>query len=596
MTSRVKNEQGHTFHIPVMGTGFTIDTPLRVARYGISSVVSLVDDVLIEYVRRHHCTASGEPYEPIGAREPDSRARRITAYLDLLHRMISRQVDALRASPFEPGSEITRYYELLPEGPRKAQYRDMQACTDPVRRAALQKELRTRTTVGTVDVNIMTKLDRQPYRDGKKLAHEFSDAMSALRGYANSVLCSSIIFSAGLNPHLYGYVTAFKDFFPDATGGFRKQIVLKVSDFRSAMVQGRYFAKHGLWVSEFRVESGLNCGGHAFATKGDLAGPILQEFVDRREELAAQLLKVYGKAVAAAGYAAPSVAPPVRVTYQGGVATAAEHEMLMETFHLDGIGWGTPFLLVPEATCVDDDTLRKLAEADEEAVCLGEASPLGIPFWTLRDSASEEARRRRIAQGAPGSGCPKGFLELDTEFGEMPLCRASRAYQSLKLASLSSADLTEPQREAVRRDVMARSCICHDLGGGAGIKYGFDRDATPAVCPSKSIVSFSSIVSFDDMVGHIYARLSLLTDAHRPHVFLRELSLNIAYLRQQIDRHTLGLAVQKAGHFREFHDNLSAGIAYYRERVARLALDAQDRFSSELANLESELSALPLPA
>ena len=26
----------HTFHIPVMGTGFTIDTPLRVAKYGIS--------------------------------------------------------------------------------------------------------------------------------------------------------------------------------------------------------------------------------------------------------------------------------------------------------------------------------------------------------------------------------------------------------------------------------------------------------------------------------------------------------------------------------------------------------------------------------
>ena len=31
-----------------VGTGFTIDTPLKVARYGISSVVSLVDDVLIE--------------------------------------------------------------------------------------------------------------------------------------------------------------------------------------------------------------------------------------------------------------------------------------------------------------------------------------------------------------------------------------------------------------------------------------------------------------------------------------------------------------------------------------------------------------------
>ena len=34
----------HTFHIPVMGTGFTIDTPLKVARYGVSSVIQIVDD------------------------------------------------------------------------------------------------------------------------------------------------------------------------------------------------------------------------------------------------------------------------------------------------------------------------------------------------------------------------------------------------------------------------------------------------------------------------------------------------------------------------------------------------------------------------
>ena len=37
----------HTFHIPVMGTGFTLDTPLKVAHLGIDSVVSIVDDVLI---------------------------------------------------------------------------------------------------------------------------------------------------------------------------------------------------------------------------------------------------------------------------------------------------------------------------------------------------------------------------------------------------------------------------------------------------------------------------------------------------------------------------------------------------------------------
>ena len=42
----------HTFHIPVMGTAFTIDTPIKVARFGISSVMSIGDDELCETMRR----------------------------------------------------------------------------------------------------------------------------------------------------------------------------------------------------------------------------------------------------------------------------------------------------------------------------------------------------------------------------------------------------------------------------------------------------------------------------------------------------------------------------------------------------------------
>ena len=69
-----------------------------------------------------------------------------------------------------------------------------------------------------------------------------------------------------------------EDFYPDENGHLRKRIILKVSDFRSALVQGKLLAKKGLWISEFRIESGLNCGGHAFPTEGLLLGPILEEF------------------------------------------------------------------------------------------------------------------------------------------------------------------------------------------------------------------------------------------------------------------------------------------------------------------------------
>lgn len=45
----------HQFHIPVMGVAFTIDSPIKVAPYGISSVISMVDDELIEQLRAYYC-------------------------------------------------------------------------------------------------------------------------------------------------------------------------------------------------------------------------------------------------------------------------------------------------------------------------------------------------------------------------------------------------------------------------------------------------------------------------------------------------------------------------------------------------------------
>ncbi len=268
----------HTFHIPVLGTGFSIDTPLRVAKYGISSVISLVDDVLIEQMRKFHCNRAGEPYEEISSRDEDARARRITAYLNLIDRLVRRQVEKLQSSPFQSGSEIMQYYEMLPENLFKQAFHDMLATTDSEKKARLGDLLRRHAVPGSIDVNIMTKLDRDIYRNGKKLAPEFSSAMAALRGYANSTLCSSIIFSAGINRRLYNYITEFDDFYPDENGLMKKKIVLKVSDYRSAEVQGRFLAKRGLWVSEYRIESGLNCGGHTFASKGQLLGPVLEEF------------------------------------------------------------------------------------------------------------------------------------------------------------------------------------------------------------------------------------------------------------------------------------------------------------------------------
>lgn len=98
-----------------MGLAFTIDSPLKVARFGISSVVSIVEDKLVEMMRKHYYTLHNLNYTPITAQEPDARSRRITDYLNLLNDLVKKQVDQLKQSAFEAGSEIVKYFEMLPD-------------------------------------------------------------------------------------------------------------------------------------------------------------------------------------------------------------------------------------------------------------------------------------------------------------------------------------------------------------------------------------------------------------------------------------------------------------------------------------------------
>jgi hypothetical protein len=445
-TNMRNQNPAHTFFLPVMGIGFTIDTPLKIARYGVSSVISLVDDTFIEQMRKYHSKLAGQPYEEIGRKEEDYRAKRISAYLNLVDQLVKQQVEDLQASPFEPGSEITRYFELLPPSKLKAKYRQMTESEDPIEKERLQKELRLSAVPGTIDVNIMTKVDRINYRKGEALAPEYSDTRSALRGYANSTLRSSIVLSAGLNPQLYTYIAHFEDFFPDIKGRLNKQIVLKVSDFRSAEVQAKFLAKRGLWVSEYRIESGLNCGGHAFAAKGHLMGPILEEFRIKKDELVEQTHDFYLKSLPAQYQDKVTDPHDVRLTVAGGIGTAEEHQFLLQYYNVDRAGWGTPFLLVPEVTNVDDEHLQKLADATDDDVYLSAASPLKVPFWNLRTSASEETRRKHIVEGKPGSVCPKGHGAIfDTEFTEIPECIAARRYVGQKVDSLQNTVVHLPR-------------------------------------------------------------------------------------------------------------------------------------------------------
>jgi hypothetical protein len=579
----------HTFHIPVLGLCYSIDTPLKVARYGISSVVSIIEDELIEDMRAYHSLKNNLEYLPITVKEQDYRAKRITAYLNLLQDLVACQLETLRNADYKD-PDVVKYFQLLPStSVWRKRFFEMLIAGNTVNKETLWEELKEVITPGSIDVNIMAKVDNASYSSsGEKLPSEYSDALSALRGYAQSRLCSSLVFSAGYNPRLYSYAEEFNDFYPTNTGEIRKKIILKVSDYRSALVQGKILAKRGLWVSEFRIESGLNCGGHAFATDGLLLGPILEEFRLKREELTTELYQMCNDALKAKGRTIFSSRPQQRITAQGGVGTAKEHQFLLEHFELDSIGWGSPFLLVPEATNVDPTTLSELANAKKDDYFLSDASPLGVPFNNFRRSSSEHQRKARIEKLRAGSPCYKKYLSSNTEFTEQPICTASREYQVLKEEQIKSSGASVGQITSAIEKLQEKDCLCEGLTSSVRINnemYLPHKLSAVAICPGPNLAYFSGVFSLKTMIDHIYGRTNINNALSRPHMFLNELELYVDYLKKRVLEYIQSPSEKQLVYLTKFKTNLLSGIAFYRTTADLLS----DEAGNELDHFKEEL-------
>lgn len=586
----------HTFHIPVLGLAYSVDTPIKVAHLGISSVTSVVDDFLLERMRKFYTEQEGWEYTPISVKEAGYRSKRVTAYLNTMLRIIGRKSEALKNESFAQNGDLTRYYELLPDtSALKGIYLRYKTMPDGAEKHQLELELKSKVVTGAVDVNIMSKVDKMNYSATGEESN--SDALESLKGFADSDLASSVVLSAGMNPRLYSYLETFPDFYPDAQQQIRKKIILKVSDYRSAVIQAKFLAKKGLWVSEFRIESGLNCGGHAFATEGYLLGPILEEFKNKRAEMVSELFQLYGRALEAKQIFC-ATPPSLRISVQGGIGTAEENAFLLNYYEMDATGWGSPFLLVPEATTVDPETLEALTHAVPEDFYISNASPLGIPFNNFRPSTAEKQRLERIAKNRPGSPCVKKFLVSNTEFTAEPICTASRQYQSLKIKQLKQEEADPAQLQKKVDAVTEKTCLCDGLSASAYLTYDIlkpKENRAVSICPGPNLAYFSGSFSLEEMVRHIYGKLNILADIPRSHVFINELKLYVDYLRKDMEANLEDL--KKAKYLQKFRDQLQNGINYYKELIPRIHIQTdtfRKKMMDELLELEKQVMAFQL--
>lgn len=549
------NNNIHTFHIPVMGLAYTIDSPVRIAHYGISSAISIMDDDLIERMNAFYSEKFSIPYQEITKKISDYRAKRITAYLNLVDHIVSEKFNAFKDELVHSRTVLENFIAMLPGKSEIKKKLEAFVNTDAIK-SNLRSYLEQHLAPGSIDVNIMTKVDRQNTENNTLLPDQFNDAHAALRGFAKSKLSSSVILSAGLNPKLYAYFEEFPDFYPDKDFRLKKKVIIKVSDFRSALIQGNYFAKKGIWVSEFRIESGLNCGGHAFASDGTLLGPVLDEFRQKKQELIDTAYELFCKALQQKEYPVPPLPPELRITVQGGIGTHKEHEFLLNYYNTDSVGWGSPFLLVPEATAADNATRELLAKAKEEDLYTSNMSPLGVPFNAVKGMTNDNLRLKRISLGKPGSSCPKKYLALDKEYDALGMCTASLKYQKRKLSNFSYAD---NQQEFNK--ITEKSCLCVGLANAALLENDIAAkgDRGVIVCPGPNIAYFDREYSLSEMVQHIYGNMSVLTQTNRPNLFIKELQLNVNLLKVKSEEAAGNISKQLV----KTKSNLLEGISYY---------------------------------
>ena len=270
---------------------------------------------------------------------------------------------------------------------------------------------------------------------------------------------------------------------------------------------------------------------------------------------------------------------------------------MIDYYDLDSVGWGSPFLLVPEVTNVDNTTLELLRKGTEKDFYLSNISPLGVPFNSIRGNTKDIQKLELASQNNPGSGCPKRFLVSNTEFTERAICTASKKYQKLKLDELELKSLDKNEHKVAYDKIIDKSCLCVGLSASAILLNKTDEtieDHAVAICPGPNLAYFSSILSLKEMVDHIYGRINILKRKDRPNMFVKELIMYVDYFRNKLTEISQINVDKQIQALHVYRDKLNEGIAYYKELFGqKLHLKKLD-VVKDFEKLEEELNRIEI--
>jgi hypothetical protein len=228
---------------------------------------------------------------------------------------------------------------------------------------------------------------------------------------------------------------------------------------------------------------------------------------------------------------------------------------------------------------------------------------LGIPFNTVKGTTNEFWKQKRIKENKAGSSCPKGLLALNKDLDARGICTASKKYQDVKLSELYQSQhlMGITEFEKLKTKITEKSCLCVGLVNAAYLENDIKikgQEQGVVICPGPNLAYFNQEIALSDMVKHIYGNANVMNHVNRPHVFIKELQLYIAYLKNDITDVSIGIITSgQIKKWNSFRNNLSAGIQYYMNLFGNSTYFKSDSLSiqQQLNHYQAELNDIKIP-
>jgi hypothetical protein len=201
-----------------------------------------------------------------------------------------------------------------------------------------------------------------------------------------------------------------------------------------------------------------------------------------------------------------------------------------------------------------------------------------------------EQRLENARNGKHGMPCTKQFLKYNTEYTEKPICTASKQYKNKKLAELSEQNLSAEAYQVAYDTITEKECLCVGLGvsllESIGIEVGPTDKVT--VCPGPNLAYFSKESSLKEMVDHIYGRINLLDNRHRPHMFTKELGMYLDIFKKRMESFlSKPDDAKEKKQLTAFQKNITEGVNYYFDLF-------KEKKKEVVAEIEQLMSQYPI--